>query len=80
MSTVIALTKLQTCASYPTGATIIYKKKGGREYAYWVRSARVNGKPRIVEQVYLGPKDRFLEQVKAAYTQGRGSGRPPCGG
>jgi transposase len=34
--------------------TIVRKRKGGREYFYWVRSARVAGKPRIVEQVYLG--------------------------
>ena len=62
---------------YPTMATIIYKKKKGREYAYWVRSARVNGKPRIVEQVYLGPKDRYLEEVKAAYTRNRSPGPTP---
>jgi len=57
-------------------ATIIYKDKGGRKYAYWVRSARVDGKPRIVEQVYLGPKERFLEEVKASYTEGKRPG--PC--
>jgi transposase len=55
---------------YPTMASIVYKKKKGREYAYWVRSARVEGKPRIVEQVYLGPKERFLEETKAAYARG----------
>jgi transposase len=62
---------------YPTMATIVYKKKKGHEYAYWVRSARVNGKPRIVEQVYLGPKDRFLEEVKAGYTRDRSPGPTP---
>lgn len=62
---------------YPTMASIIYKKKKGRQYAYWVRSARVDGKPRIVEQVYLGPKDRFLEEVKAAYIEDRSPGRHP---
>lgn len=62
---------------YPTMATIVYKKKKGNEYAYWVRSARVNGKPRIVEQVYLGPKDRFLEEVKVAYTRDRSPGPTP---
>jgi transposase len=45
-------------------ASLVFKKSRGRSYAYWVRSARVQGKPRIVEQVYLGPKDRFLERVK----------------
>jgi transposase len=49
-------------------ASIIYKKKSGREYVYWVRSGRVNGKPRIVEQVYLGPRDRVLERIKAVFT------------
>jgi transposase len=34
--------------------SIVKKRKRGREYFYWVRSARVQGKPRIVEQVYLG--------------------------
>lgn len=61
---------------YPVMASLIYKKKNGREYAYWVRSARVDGKPRIVEQIYLGPKGRFLEEVKAAYTRGKRPG--PC--
>jgi len=58
-------------------ASIVYKKKKGHEYAYWVRSARVNGKPRVVEQVYLGPKDRFLGEVKAAYTRDRCPGPTP---
>lgn len=58
-------------------ATIVYKEKKGHEYAYWVRSARVNGKPRIVEQVYLGPKERFLGEVKAAYTRDRSPGPTP---
>ena len=62
---------------YPIMASIIYKTKKGREYAYWVRSARVNGKPRIVEQVYLGPRDRFLEETKAAYTRGQAPGPTP---
>lgn len=62
---------------YPTMATIVYKKKKGNEYAYWVRSARVDGNPRIVEQVYLGPKDRFLKEVKAAYTRDRSPGPTP---
>lgn len=42
--------------------TIVKKRKGGREYFYWVRSARVEGRPRIVEQVYLGT----VEALKAA--------------
>jgi transposase len=58
-------------------ASLINRKKGGREYTYWVRSARVNGKPRIVEQVYLGPRDRVLEEIKAAYTRGSSPGACP---
>jgi transposase len=42
-------------------ATIVRKRKGGRDYFYWVRSARVNGKPRIVEQVYLGTADALRQ-------------------
>jgi transposase len=41
--------------------TIVRKRKGGREYFYWVRSARVEGKPRIVEQVYLGTAEALRE-------------------
>jgi transposase len=41
--------------------TIVRKRKGGREYFYWVRSARVQGKPRIVEQVYLGTAEALRE-------------------
>ena len=58
-------------------ATLIHKKKKGHEYTYWVESKRVNGKPRIVEQVYLGPKQRVLEEIKAAYTRGRAPGPIP---
>lgn len=57
--------------------SIINKKKKGREYSYWVRSARVKGKPRIVEQIYLGPKDRVLEEIKQAYTRGSTPGPSP---
>ena len=57
-------------------ATIIFKKKGGREYAYWVRSGRVNGKPRIVEQVYLGPRDRVIARIKAVFTGEESPERP----
>ena len=58
-------------------ATLVFKKQGRRQYAYWVRSARVNGKPRIVEQVYLGPRDRVLEKIKAIFTGEQSSKRLP---
>lgn len=35
-------------------ASVISKKIGGRTYYYLAVSARVGGKPRIVEQKYLG--------------------------
>jgi transposase len=58
-------------------ATIVRKRKGGRDYFYWARSARVGGKPRIVEQVYLGTADA-LRQARAraepALTRRRAAG------
>jgi transposase len=58
-------------------SSLVFKKSRGRSYAYWVRSARVNGKPRIVEQVYLGPKERFLDELKAHFTRGQTPGPTP---
>ncbi len=34
-------------------SSIIKKRRGGRTYLYAATSARVEGRPRIVEQVYL---------------------------
>ena len=45
-------------------ASVISKRKGKKDYYYLVESARVNGKPRIVSQVYLGTTDRILNMVK----------------
>src|SRR6266446_9860000 len=36
-------------------SSLVTKWKKNKPYLYWVRSARVEGKPRIVEQIYLGP-------------------------
>jgi len=57
-------------------ASLITKTKRGHEYLYWVRSARVDGKPRIVEQIYLGPKDRVLEEIRQGYGSSHKAG--PC--
>jgi hypothetical protein len=38
-------------------ASIVWKKISGKTYYYLVESARVDGKPRIVSQQYLGPAD-----------------------
>ena len=42
-------------------ASIISKRKGNKDYYYIAESARVNGKPRIVSQIYLGTIDRIRE-------------------
>lgn len=42
-------------------ASIISKRKGNRDYYYIAESGRVNGKPRIVSQVYLGTVDRIMD-------------------
>jgi transposase len=48
--------------------SLITKWKKGRPYLYWVRSAWRNGHSRIVEQRYLGPRDRVIEQIRAPGT------------
>lgn len=45
-------------------ATVISKKKGNKLYYYVVESARVGGRPRIVQQTYLGSADRVAELLK----------------
>lgn len=45
-------------------ASLIAKKKGNQLYYYVVESARVDGKPRIVHQAYLGSAERVAELVK----------------
>lgn len=47
-------------------ASIIKKKKANTIYYYVVESARVEGKPRIVNQVYLGTAERVASLVKDA--------------
>src|SRR5438093_2020697 len=48
----------------PYMASIISKKKGNKLYYYVAESARVAGKPRIVQQTYLGSADRVAELLK----------------
>src|SRR5215475_2374904 len=45
-------------------ASIISKKKGNKTYYYVVESGRVNGKPRIVNQTYLGTAESLAQLVK----------------
>lgn len=45
-------------------ASLIAKKKANQLYYYVVESARVDGKPRIVHQTYLGTADKVAALVK----------------
>ena len=54
-----------SCCSITYMASIIAKKKGKRRYYYVVTSKRVNGKPRIVDQTYLGTADAVRKLVKS---------------
>src|SRR5580704_9441435 len=61
-------------------ASLIGKKQGGKTYYYLAESARVNGKPRIVSQRYLGSAEEIAERLSGAgpgeptRTQHRGFG------
>ncbi len=48
--------------------SLITKWKKRKPYLYWVRSAWVDGKSRIVEQIYLGPRARVMEQIHDQFT------------
>jgi len=56
---------------YPYMASIVGKKRGKATYYYLVESARVDGKPGIVSQEYLGTADEL-----AAAMRGGGLGLP----
>jgi transposase len=45
-------------------ASLVAKKKGNQLYYYVVESARVDGKPRIVHQSYLGSAEKVAALVK----------------
>ncbi len=47
-------------------ASIVGKKRGNQTYYYLVESARVNGKPRIVEQQYLGSAEEVMAGLSGA--------------
>jgi len=52
-------------------SSIIGKKQGNQTYYYLVESARVDGKPRIVSQQYLGSAAEVMAKL-----QGTGAGEP----
>ena len=45
--------------------SIIKKKIKNNIYYYYVESKRINGKPRVVNQKYLGPAEKVLQAVKS---------------
>jgi transposase len=51
--------------------SIVGKRRGGQTYYYLVESARVDGKPRIVSQQYLGAADEVIAKLS-----GTASGEP----
>jgi transposase len=51
---------------YPYMASIVGKKRGNQTYYYLVESARVDGKPRIVDQQYLGSAQEVMARLSGA--------------
>jgi len=58
-------------------SSLMTKWKKGRPYLYWVRSARVKGQPRIVEQISLGPQERVMEHIRVQRTGAAPQGDMP---
>lgn len=46
--------------------TLIKKRKKGHDYYYAVKSGRVDGKPRIIWQKYLGSVDEVVERLSSS--------------
>lgn len=51
-------------------ASIIKKRIGGRVYYYVVETKRVQGRPRIVKQLYLGTPENILKRLEAGRAGG----------
>ncbi len=47
-------------------ASIVGKRVSGKTYYYLVESARVDGKPRIVSQEYLGSAEEVMARLAGA--------------
>src|SRR5665809_7179 len=71
VSSVVVLGFSSPMVYYLDMSSIVGKKQGGQTYYYLVESARVNGKPRIVSQQYLGSAAEV-----AAKRAGTGAGEP----
>ena len=48
-------------------SSLVVKKKANQTYYYIVESARVDGKPRIVHQTYLGTAERLAAQRSGVF-------------
>lgn len=48
--------------------SIVGKRRGNQTYYYLVESARVDGKPRIVSQQYLGSADEVVAELSGEHT------------
>ncbi len=51
---------------YLNVASIVGKRVSGKTYYYLVESARVDGKPRIVSQQYLGSAEEIAAKLAEA--------------
>src|SRR5680860_651743 len=51
---------------YPDMSSIVGKRRGNQTYYYLVESARVAGKPRIVDQQYLGSAEEVMARLSGA--------------
>jgi transposase len=51
-------------------ASIIKKRRGDRVYLYAATSARVDGQPRIVDQVYLGTEEEVIARLSGQAGEG----------
>src|SRR6202451_798744 len=60
----LTLRSLHPIIVLPCMASLVAKKKGNKLYYYVVESARVDGKPRIVHQAYLGTAEKVAALVK----------------
>src|SRR6202046_3818047 len=60
----LTLQSLRPILVLPYMASLVAKKKGNKLYYYVVESARVDGKPRIVHQAYLGTAEKVADLVK----------------
>jgi transposase len=63
---VVALGFQARMVYYPHMPSIVGKRRGKHTYYYLVESARVQGKPRIVSQQYLGSADEVMAKLSGA--------------